>query len=87
MTIPVCEQGSCAEYSRLGVIGGDLAGYPNGRRLADDVLDITLQVAEGELVGNPNNLSDLVNRNDFGFMDSFPYVALPTSGSEADPHP
>ena len=87
MTTPVCEQGSCAEYSRLGVIGGDFAGYPNGRRLADDIVDITLQVAEGELVGNPNNLSDLVNRNDFGFMDSFPYVALPTSGSEADPHP
>jgi len=30
--------------SRLGVMGGDLAGYPNGRRLADDVVDITLRM-------------------------------------------
>lgn len=29
---------------RLGVMGGDLAGYPNGRRLADDVVDITLRM-------------------------------------------
>jgi hypothetical protein len=30
--------------SRLGVMGGDLSGYPNGRRLADDVVDITLRM-------------------------------------------
>jgi len=48
-----CEQGSCSEYSSLGVIGGDTAGFPNGRRLGDDVLDIALQVVEGELIGNP----------------------------------
>jgi len=30
--------------SRLGVMGGDLAGYPNGRRLADDVVDVTLRM-------------------------------------------
>jgi hypothetical protein len=30
--------------NRLGVMGGDLAGYPNGRRLADDVVDITLRM-------------------------------------------
>src|SRR5262249_31189998 len=35
--------------NRLGVLKGDLAGYPNGRRLADDVVDITLQAAEGVL--------------------------------------
>lgn len=33
----------------LGVIGGDSAGYPNGRRLGDDVVDITLRVAMGVL--------------------------------------
>jgi hypothetical protein len=37
-------------YSRLGVIGGDNNGFPNGRRLADDVVDIELQVAEGVLL-------------------------------------
>jgi Domain of unknown function (DUF4331) len=86
MSIPPCEQGNCADYSRLGVIGGDVAGYPNGRRLRDDVIDISLQVVEGELIGSPNDLSDGVNGNDVAFRSSFPYVALPHSGSNPDPH-
>jgi hypothetical protein len=32
-----------AKPNRLGLMGGDLAGYPNGRRLTDDVVDITLR--------------------------------------------
>jgi len=71
---------------RLGVIGGDNQGYPNGRRLTDDVLDISLQVVEGELVGQKNDLGDAVNSNDVAFGGRFPYVALPTSGSDATPH-
>ena len=71
-----------ATPNRLGVIGGDKAGYPNGRRLADDVVDISLQVVEGELVGRPNDLSDKVNANDKAFGAHFPYVALPVSGSQ-----
>ncbi len=86
MAIPPCEPGSCKGYSSLGVIGGDLAGYPNGRRLADDVVDISLQVVEGELIGNPNDLSDAVDRNDKPFEDRFPYVPLPHRGSDPDPH-
>jgi hypothetical protein len=35
----------------LGVLGGDVAGFPNGRRPYDDVVDITLRVAEGALCG------------------------------------
>jgi hypothetical protein len=65
--------------SRLGLLAADAAGYPNGRRLADDVVDITLRVAVGGvLAGNmcgashnsscnvfPNNvLGDGVNVND-----------------------
>jgi hypothetical protein len=86
MSIAPCEQGTCAEYSRLGVIGGDNAGYPNGRRLADDALDISLQVVQGELVGNPNDLSDGVLQNDRPFGGTFPYVALPHRGSDPAPH-
>jgi hypothetical protein len=86
MSIPPCEPGRCNDYSRLGVIGGDVAGFPNGRRLADDVVDIELQVLEGELLGNPNDLGDGVDKNDVGFESSFPFVALPHAGSEADPH-
>jgi hypothetical protein len=67
--------------STLGVIGGDKNGYPNGRRLSDDVLDISLQVVEGELVGSPNDLGDKVDANDVAFQKQFPYVGLPTSGS------
>jgi hypothetical protein len=73
--------------NRLGVIGGDNQGYPNGRRLGDDVIDIALQVVEGELTTNPNNLGDNVNANNHAFSSTFPYLALPTSGSNANPHP
>ncbi len=86
MSIPPCIPGGCAKYSRLGVIGGDLAGYPNGRRLADDVVDISLQALEGELVGNPNDLGDGVNVNDRAFTPRFPYLGLPVSGSNPAPH-
>ena len=67
--------------SRLGVIGGDKNGFPNGRRLTDDVVDIALQVVAGELKGNPNDLGDAVDANDAKFGTSFPYLALPLSGS------
>lgn len=39
--------------SRLGVLGGDLAGFPNGRRIGDDVVDITLRVAMGVVCHSP----------------------------------
>jgi hypothetical protein len=69
--------------NRLGVIGGDNNGFPNGRRLTDDVLDAALQVVEGELVGAPNDLGDGVDANDLPFSTTFPYVALPHSGSDS----
>ncbi|MGH2772471.1 MAG: DUF4331 family protein, partial [Actinomycetota bacterium] len=62
-------------------IGNDKAGFPNGRRLGDDVVDIALQVLEGELKGSANDLGDGVDANDVKFESSFPYVALPHSGS------
>ncbi|HYI44312.1 MAG TPA: DUF4331 domain-containing protein, partial [Actinomycetota bacterium] len=46
MSIEPCQKDSCEAWSRLGVIAGDVAGFPNGRRLADDVIDIALQVME-----------------------------------------
>ncbi|WBO67295.1 DUF4331 domain-containing protein [Streptomyces camelliae] len=66
---------------RLGVLDGDNAGFPNGRRLTDDVVDEALQVMEGELVGMKNDLGDGVDKNDQNFEKYFPYVAEPTSGS------
>ncbi|WP_320782896.1 DUF4331 domain-containing protein [Streptomyces sp. CRN 30] len=70
-----------ADPKRLGVLDGDNAGFPNGRRLTDDVLDASLQVVEGELVGSKNDLGDAVDANDKEFGTSFPYVAEPTAGS------
>ncbi|UNO43413.1 DUF4331 domain-containing protein [Streptomyces sp. MST-110588] len=70
-----------ADPKRLGVLDGDRAGYPNGRRLTDDTVDISLQVVRGELAGQKNDLGDAVDANDKKFDGRFPYVAEPTSGS------
>jgi Domain of unknown function (DUF4331) len=70
-----------AAPNRLGVLAGDNAGFPNGRRLADDVLDVTLRVAEGVLLPNHpaavDGLGDAVDTNAVPFRGTFPYVALP----------
>jgi hypothetical protein len=71
--------------SRLGVLGGDLQGFPNGRRLTDDVVDIELQALEGaaqtgKLV-KALAAGDGVNANDNRFGKVFPYVALPNVGA------
>jgi len=75
--------------NRLGVIGGDLAGFPNGRRLSDDIVDIELRVAEGVLLpGHPaavENLGDAVNGLQQPMMHQFPYNGLPHSGSSTQP--
>jgi len=68
--------------NRLGVIGGDLQGYPNGRRLADDALDISLQAVEGAAVSGVVKAlaaGDRVDANDRAFGTSFPYLALPNT--------
>ena len=74
-----------ATPNRLGVIAGDVAGFPNGRRLADDVVDIELRVVAGVLLNPPNTtpLGDGVDTNDKPFSNEFPYVASPTSGFDA----
>jgi hypothetical protein len=71
--------------NRFGVIGGDNAGYPNGRRPEDDVVDIDLQVIAGILVDNPVPVGDGVDENDKPFLSQFPYLAAPTSGFDSNP--
>ena len=70
--------------NRLGVVGGDNAGFPNGRRLEDDVIDIAEKAVAGALKGNAVAplLGDGVNGNDVAFLPSFPYQADPFSGFE-----
>ena len=70
------------KVSRLGVLGGDNQGWPNGRRLNDDVVDIAEQAVGGFLVGKKLPLGDGVNNGDTNPMASFPYVADPQSGAD-----
>jgi hypothetical protein len=83
--------GPCSTMcSTLGVIGGDLAGFPNGRRLSDDIVDVSLRVVLGVLLPDhqaiAETIGDGVDANDKPFATRFPYVAYPTAGSAAAPH-
>ena len=79
-----------SSQSRLGVLGGDNAGYPNGRRLGDDVTDIVLRVVVGGVLADKSTftfrpgvndmLGDGVNVNDVAFQTSFPYLGYCPDG-------
>ena len=69
--------------NRFGVLAGDTQGFPNGRRLSDDVTDIALRVVGGFLKGNKLPLGDGVDVNDVAFRDTFPYAAAPHSGFDS----
>jgi hypothetical protein len=76
--------------NRFGVIGGDKAGFPNGRRLGDDVVDIELRVIGGFLLpdnqgGKKLPLGDGVDQNDVSYLSTFPYVAPPHDGFTSAP--
>jgi uncharacterized protein DUF4331 len=68
------------KINRLGVLGNDLAGYPNGRRLEDDVIDISERVVGGALIGHSLPLGDGVDANDVPNLHAFPYEPAPFSG-------
>ena len=72
-----------AKPNRFGVLAGDLAGFPNGRRLTDDAVDIELRVIAGALLSPPKNipLGDGVDQNDKPFRAQFPYVGLANDGT------
>jgi hypothetical protein len=78
-----------ANRSRLGLIGGDPAGFPNGRRLTDDVVDIAARVVGGGILSSgfdvaPNNLiGDGVNAPDVPPQETFPYVHYAYSGRDS----
>ncbi len=98
----VNQKGAACEYRRLnmghapsvsphrmGLLAGQNDGFPNGRRLTDDVVDIELQVVIGALVpgfsvtplgASPRSLGDTVCQNDVPFLATFPYAAPPHDG-------
>ena len=95
---PIDDTGKCRKLGAFYEDAADLAGFPNGRRLGDDVTDIELRaVAQGygaqlaTLFGVPNKspnntITDGVNVNDAAFRSTFPYLALPWQGYESRPH-
>ena len=76
--------------SIFGVVGGDLAGFPNGRRPMDDVVTIELQAVAGALLRlvdpkfKPDavvpKVTDGVAPFPPAFQSSFPYLANPYDG-------
>jgi hypothetical protein len=78
-----------ANRSRLGLIAGDGAGFPNGRRVTDDVVDIAARVVGGGVLNPkfnvaPNNLiGDGVAATDVPTQETFPYVHFAYSGRDS----
>ncbi|MCU1360584.1 MAG: hypothetical protein JWN99_1873 [Ilumatobacteraceae bacterium] len=89
MSVPVT-----AKPNSYGVLAGDVQGFPNGRRLTDDVVDIEVQAVAGATVTGKLVAGlaavDSVDRNDHAFGATFPYLALPNvdnvnDGSDRSP--
>lgn len=89
-SIPAVPMGA---QKRLGVIDGDNAGFPNGRRPGDDVVDIELRVAMGKLCtlnlgcapsdapAGAIRFTDGAYIDDSFFTSGFPYLKTPIAGS------
>ncbi len=79
-----------ASINRLGLLGGDVAGFPNGRRVHDDVTDIALRAMAGGTPFTPatntapnNTLGDGVSMNPEGpLLTRFPYLLPPNQGNQ-----
>src|SRR5205807_3981238 len=80
LNLSIAPTAPVGQGNRLGVLGNDLAGWPNGRRLEDDVIDIAERAVGGALIDHALPLGDGVNANDVPYMTSFPYQADPFSG-------
>jgi hypothetical protein len=87
VAIPITPIGS---QNRLGLLGGDVAGFPNGRRVFDDVTDIALRAVAGGTPFTPatnvapnNTLGDGVSFNPEGpLLTRFPYLLPPNQGNQ-----
>ncbi len=94
MRLNVAISPNTSNPSRLGLLGGDVAGFPNGRRVFDDVVDIALRAVAGGTPFTPatnvspnNILADGVSNNDLPYLDRFPYLGTPHSGNSTSGSP
>ena len=80
-----------ATPNRLGLLGGDLAGFPNGRRLTDDIVTVELRAVAGatyplvDPTFTPDGAVSVIEDGTFNnpgrtFRDVFPYIGLPYAG-------
>ena len=84
-----------AAPSAFGILGGDLAGFPNGRRVTDDIVAIELRAIAGAVLplvdpaftADPaaSVLTDGTVDDNQPFLEHFPYLGTPNSGSEVRP--
>src|SRR6201996_6023800 len=74
-----------ASRKRLGLLAGDSAGFPNGRRLTDDVVDIAARAVAGALAGSKYSypIGDGVNAPDVVTQETFPYAHFAYSGRDS----
>ncbi len=78
-----------------GILGGDLAGFPNGRRVFDDIVTIELRAVAGVTIPlvdktfTPDGAASLVTDGSIAsqpsYLPNFPYLGHPVSGSAVQP--
>jgi Domain of unknown function (DUF4331) len=80
----------------MGILGGDLAGFPNGRRVFDDVVAAELQAVTGATIPlvdssfTPDTVAKVVDdgvmpKGNVSYLDVFPYLDHPVSGYDVVP--
>jgi hypothetical protein len=79
----------------LGLVGGDPAGFPNGRRVIDDTTTVELRAIGGQTIplvdpsftpdGAASVIEDGTTNADAGFLPKFPYLGTPTGGYQFMP--
>ncbi len=79
----------------LGLVAGDAAGFPNGRRVIDDVVTIELRAVAGLTIplvdpsytpdGAASGIQDGTSNTNAPFLDNFPYLGTPAGGSQSLP--
>jgi len=83
-----------ATPSQFGILGGDLAGFPNGRRLSDDIIAVELRAVAGATFGlvDSSFTADAAagvlvdgSTRDQHLLRTFPYVGVPISGYDYAP--
>lgn len=82
------------DQNRLGLIGGDLAGFPNGRRVNDDIVSIELRAVAGATIPlvdpdyTPDDAAGQLNdgtQSAAPGTNSFPYLQNPSGGYQTRP--